>query len=122
MGFSSLISLERFSQPNQVDQPLLFKSSRSSLQVSNFLILARHHSLSVSRRQALTSRHGILYNLFLGQGYADSKFAGSAADEPKAKVSNGINGSVKDDAAPADVAAQVADTAEKLDKDEAKEV
>ena len=49
-----------------------------------------------------------------------------AAEEPKPEVAangiNGTNGATKEDIAQADVAAQVADTAEKLDSNEAKPV
>ena len=49
-----------------------------------------------------------------------------AAEEPKTETAangiNGTNGTTKEDVAQADVAAQVADTAEKLDSNEAKPV
>jgi len=44
----------------------------------------------------------------------------AAAPKTEAPVANGVNGGTKKDVAPADVAAQVADTAEKLDSNEAK--
>jgi peroxiredoxin Q/BCP len=44
------------------------------------------------------------------------------AAEPKTEAANGVNGATKEDVAQAEVAAQVADTAEKLDSNEAKPV
>lgn len=60
----------------------------------------------------------------LVKGGSTSTATASVADEPKTEVAavNGVNGTAatKEDIAQADVAAQVADTAEKLDSNEAK--
>jgi len=60
----------------------------------------------------------------LVKGGSTSTATASAADEPKTELAavNGVNGTAvtKEDIAQADVAAQVADTAEKLDSNEAK--
>lgn len=58
----------------------------------------------------------------VGEGEVAAAPAVEPAVEAPVEATNGVNGASKEDAAKADVAAEVADTAEKLDSNEAKPV